>query len=150
MPGMTSSDRWDPEQYNKFAAQREQPFWDLVRLIEPVPGPRVVDLGCGDGRLTAALAMELGAVTTVGIDSSPAMVAAATEHTTEAIRFETGDIGRWERPCAYDVVVANASMQWVGDHPAVLGRWTRLAPIRRATGGAGAGQRRPPRPPVGR
>jgi trans-aconitate 2-methyltransferase len=125
VPGVTSSDRWDPGQYNKFAAEREQPFWDLVRLIEPVDGPRVVDLGCGDGRLTAALATELGAVTTIGIDSSPAMVAAATEHSTETVRFETGDIGRWERPDAYDVVLANASMQWVGDHPAVLGRWTR-------------------------
>ena len=120
MPGVPSFEGWDPDQYNKFAAQREQPFWDLVRLIEPVAEPRVVDLGCGDGRLTAALATELDAVTAVGIDSSPAMVAAATEHTTGTVRFETGDIGRWEWPDAYDVVLANASMQWVGDHPAVL------------------------------
>ena len=48
------NDRWDPVQYNRFAAEREQPFWDLAALVEPVERPVVVDLGCGDGRLTAA------------------------------------------------------------------------------------------------
>ena len=30
------NDRWDPVQYNRFAAEREQPFWDLAALVEPV------------------------------------------------------------------------------------------------------------------
>ncbi len=125
MPGVTSSDGWDPDQYNSFATERQQPFWDLVRLIRPVDRPRLVDLGCGDGRLTSAVAAQIGAVTTVGIDNSPTMIAAATERTTATVRFETGDIGDWERSGAYDIVLANASLQWVGDHPSVLRRWTR-------------------------
>jgi trans-aconitate 2-methyltransferase len=122
---VTPPDGWDPDQYNEFAAQREQPFWDLAGLITPVDAPVVVDLGCGDGRLTAALATALGAADTTGIDSSPAMIAATAGHASATVRFETGDIGRWEQPAAYDVVFANASLQWVGDHPAVLGRWAR-------------------------
>jgi trans-aconitate 2-methyltransferase len=122
---MASTDRWDPAQYNKFAAEREQPFWDLARLLEPAELPRLVDLGCGDGRLTAELGAVVGASSTIGIDSSDAMIAAATAHATDAISFETGDIGRWEQTDSYEIVFANASLQWVPDHAGVLARWTR-------------------------
>ncbi len=122
---MATADRWDPAQYNKFAAEREQPFWDLARLLEPVVSPTLVDLGCGDGRLTAELSRRVGAASTIGIDSSPSMIAAAVTHADERIRFEIGDIGTWERPDSYQILVANASMQWVPDHPSVLARWAR-------------------------
>jgi trans-aconitate 2-methyltransferase len=120
---MTASGDWDPGQYNKFAAEREQPFWDLARLLQPVDSPTVVDLGCGDGRLTAALNDQLDASSTVGVDSSPAMMAAAADHRSDRVRFESGDIGAWERAGSFDVVFANASLQWVPDHPDVLARW---------------------------
>ena len=61
-----TSDAWDPDKYNRFAAEREEPFWDLVRLLAPVESPSVADLGCGDGRLTAMLHTRLGAADTVG------------------------------------------------------------------------------------
>lgn len=118
-------ERWDPAQYNRFASEREQPFVDLVGLLEPVHRPRVVDLGCGDGRMTAWLHRELGADDTLGIDSSPAMVAGARAHAGSGLRFELGDIGTWAAPGARDILVANASLHWVPDHPSVLARWSR-------------------------
>ncbi|MEY2462741.1 MAG: trans-aconitate 2-methyltransferase, partial [Acidimicrobiaceae bacterium] len=120
---MTALDAWDPGQYNRYADEREQPFWDLARLLAPAGSPKVVDLGCGDGRLTAALHETLGAAETLGIDSSAAMIDAAAGHTSDAVSFRLGDIGSWEDPGSCDVVIANASMQWVPDHRAVLGRW---------------------------
>lgn len=122
---MTTPDRWDPTQYNRFSAEREQPFWDLARLLVQVELPRVVDLGCGDGRLTNALHEVLGSTDTVGVDSSSAMLTAAIAHQTADIAFELGDIGTWEQPEAYDIVFANASLQWVPDHQAVLARWAK-------------------------
>lgn len=113
---------WDPDQYNRFAAEREQPFWDLASLLESVESPRLVDLGCGDGRLTAALRERLGASDTLGIDSSEEMLAKASERAAPGLRFELGDIGSWTG-AGEQVVFSNAALQWVPDHASVLGRW---------------------------
>jgi trans-aconitate 2-methyltransferase len=121
---VTSFDGWDPEQYNRFAQERELPFWDLVHLIGEVQGPDVVDLGCGDGRLTAKLGESLGANTVLGIDNSSAMIENAAANAGDRVQFCVGDIGKWERPGDFDLVFANASMQWVPEHAAVLARWT--------------------------
>jgi trans-aconitate 2-methyltransferase len=119
---------WSPDTYNRFAAEREQPFWDLVGLVEPCAGGSVVDLGCGDGRLTASLHGRLEAERTHGIDSSPEMLAAAAAHLSREVTFERGDIGEWSGG-GIDVVFSNAALQWVADHPAVLARWrSSLAP----------------------
>ena len=118
---MAATDSWDPCQYRRFEAERDQPFHDLLSLIELVPGGAVVDLGCGDGRLTGLAHRSLGAGSTVGVDSSPAMLADAAA--TEGLSFELDDIAAWSAPPTYDVVVSNAALHWVADHPTVLGRW---------------------------
>jgi trans-aconitate 2-methyltransferase len=120
-----TTDAWDPAQYNRFAPEREQPFWDLAALLQPVDAPVLADLGCGDGRLTAALHDHLGAVTAHGVDSSRAMIDDAAAHATRNVTFELGDIATWEQPERYDIVFANASLQWVPNHQAVLARWIR-------------------------
>ncbi len=120
---MTSFDGWDPDQYNRFDQQREQPFWDLVHLIKEAARPSVVDLGCGDGRLSGELSNHLAAESMLGVDSSPAMIGAASEHANERVKFTLGDIAAWEEPGSFDLVFANASMQWVPDHAGVLTRW---------------------------
>ena len=121
---MTPFETWDPDKYNQFAGEREQPFWDLVHLLDPVDSPKVIDLGCGDGRLTAALSESVASSSLLGIDSSTSMIAAAADHASEQVRFEVGDIGTWEQVDSYDLVFANASMQWVPNHSAVLARWS--------------------------
>ena len=116
-------DGWNPSQYNRFAAEREQPFWDLRGLLRDAMNPVVVDLGCGDGRLTSALTESLDATSTEGFDSSTAMIDAAKKRETDRLHFNLADIGDWCRPATYDVVFANASLQWVPDHRSVLARW---------------------------
>lgn len=114
---------WDPAQYARFEAERSRPFHDLVALVEPRPAMRVVDLGCGTGALTAELHRRLGAVETIGIDSSAAMLARAPDAVT-GLRFERADIETWSPRAPLDLVLANASLHWIDDHPALF---TRLA-----------------------
>jgi trans-aconitate 2-methyltransferase len=122
---MNAFDGWDPGTYNQFAVEREQPFWDLVELLESFDAERVVDLGCGDGRLTASLSEYIGSHSMLGIDSSSAMIKEAQFRSSERVRFEVGDIGGWEQADSYDLIFANASLQWVPDHAATLTRWSR-------------------------
>lgn len=114
---------WDPQQYRRFDTERAAPFWDLVGMIEPAPVGRMVDLGCGDGELSAAAADRLGARHLVGVDSSPAMLERAQAHAAAGREFATADIASWTSAGDIDVVLANASLQWVPDHAAVLRRW---------------------------
>src|SRR5437016_6389253 len=107
--GVTSSGatQWDPDQYERFKAERTRPFFDLLALVEPVPGGRVVDLGCGTGELTRELHRHTGAAETVGIDSSEAMLAEAAAVAGDGLRFEPGDLGSY-RGSGLDVVFGNA------------------------------------------
>lgn len=117
----TTVDTWDPQQYQRFRSERDQPFLDLLSLVQPSPRPVVADLGCGDGRLTSLAHRTLDASSTLGIDSSASMLAVAPA--VDGVRFELDDIGTWASPRAFDVILANASLQWVPDHPTVLARW---------------------------
>ena len=120
---MSVAQTWDPGQYDRFKAERSQPFWDLAALIGPRTSPRVIDLGCGTGELTAALAERLGAGHVLGLDRADPMLAEAAARATPTVRFELGDLATFSDPGAWDVVFSNAALQWVPDHPAVLARW---------------------------
>jgi len=116
-------DAWDPARYERFAAERAQPFWDLVALLEDAPIRRAADLGCGTGALTAALAEQRAIDDVVGIDASANMLAEAAGRARPGLRFEHGDIATWTAPAAYDLVLSNAALHWVPDHQAVVARW---------------------------
>jgi len=126
-----TSDKWNPDQYSKFAAERSKPFFDLLAMVAPVPGGSAIDLGCGNGELTVRLHELSRAATTVGVDSSEAMLAKARPLAGNGLRFESGDIGEFDAENSFDVVLANASLHWVADHPRLL---RRLAIALRAGG----------------
>lgn len=122
-----SDSHWDPDQYERFKAERERPFRDLLALVQPSPGGRVVDLGCGTGELTREVHVRLRASETLGIDSSPTMLERATAFAGDGLRFERGDIATWE-PAPFDVVFSNAALHWVPDHRRLLARLTEAIP----------------------
>ena len=117
-----TTDPWDPGRYLRFGEQRARPFFDLLELVTAVPGGEVVDLGCGSGELTAHLHTHTRARRTVGIDSSPAMLAEARRHAGDGLTFELGDIAALDAGARLDVVFSNAALHWVPDHPQLLAR----------------------------
>ena len=120
---VTPIEGWNPDQYERFFAERRQPFDDLVALCLPVPGGRVVDLGCGTGNLTVELHDRLQAAATAGLDSSESMLARARVNHGDVpgLTFTEGNIETWLGE-GLDLVFANASLQWVDDHLNVLAR----------------------------
>lgn len=121
----STNEQWNPAQYERFAEERRRPARDLYALLEPIPGGRAVDLGCGTGPLTVELADATGAADVVGIDASAAMLDAAAPHARPGVRFEEGDLASWGDPAdPVDLVAASASLHWVPDHAAVIARWT--------------------------
>jgi trans-aconitate 2-methyltransferase len=111
-----SADTWDPAQYERFERERSAPFFDLLDLVVPCPGARVVDLGCGTGALTRALHERTRAGSTVGIDSSEAMLKRSAEHAGGGLTFELGDIAEWTPSGPVDLIFSNAALHWIDDH----------------------------------
>ena len=108
---------WDPTQYERFKAERSQPFYDLLAKVSPASGMRAVDLGCGTGELTRVMHERLGCVTTVGYDSSKEMLARAPS--APGLSFVHAAIEDLTLPPgSVDLVLANASLHWVPAHPA--------------------------------
>lgn len=114
--------RWDPTQYERFKQERRAPFDVLRGLVRPRHGMRVVDLGCGTGEWTASLHDALGAASTLGIDTDARMLERAQEFATDTLTFETSDIHDFDPAGRFDLIFANASLQWVPEPRKVLGR----------------------------
>ncbi len=108
--------RWDPERYLAYADERGRPFLDLLGRVGATRAERVVDLGCGPGNLTALLARRWPGAEVVGLDSSAAMVRAARDAGIEGVRFEVADVRSWRPERPVDVLVSNATLQWVPGH----------------------------------
>jgi trans-aconitate 2-methyltransferase len=115
---------WSPEQYERFKAERRQPFDDLLSLVERRPRMRVVDLGCGTGELTRELHETLGARETIGIDASETMLLKAGRFEGEMLHFERGDIETFVARQPFDLIFSNAALHWVPEHEQLLTRLT--------------------------
>ena len=121
MHELTGDHPWDADSYAKHASYVPALGAPLVELLKPQPGERLLDIGCGNGALTEALAAS-GAMV-VGVDASPDMVAAAQARGLDA---RVADAAALPFQAEFDAIFTNAALHWVPDHEAVV------AGIRRA------------------
>lgn len=112
---------WNAGQYLKFEDERTRPATDLLRRVPLAEAERCVDLGCGPGNSTALLAERFPAARITGLDSSAAMIAAARERLPD-VDFHHVDLQAWEPSERFDLIFANAVLQWLPDHAALLPR----------------------------
>jgi trans-aconitate 2-methyltransferase len=115
---------WDPNSYLTYADERGRPFLDLLARVGARAPSEVVDLGCGPGNLTGLLAERWPDAHVLGLDASPEMVAQARER-GQRVDYEVADLRDWCPDRPVDVLVSNATLQWVPGHlellPALLG-----------------------------
>jgi SAM-dependent methyltransferase len=108
MAGPLAAQTWNARGYAenaRFVADLGSP---VLELLAPQQGERILDLGCGDGALTAKLAPLVAAV--VGIDSSPELIAAARERGLDA---RLGDAHELPFADEFDAVFSNAALHWM-------------------------------------
>jgi trans-aconitate 2-methyltransferase len=126
---------WDPTQYLRHSDHRARPFVDLLARVPELPEapgrpPRIADLGCGPGNVTRLLAERWPAAHITGYDNSPQMLAEAERiagPTREGGRldFAPADAADWTpAPDSYDLILSNATLQWVPGHPESFPAWT--------------------------
>ncbi|HEY2257979.1 MAG TPA: trans-aconitate 2-methyltransferase, partial [Variovorax sp.] len=119
---------WNPELYRRYEDERTRPARELLARVALSEAAQVVDLGCGPGNSTELLVQRFDGATVVGIDNSEAMLVSARERLPKA-QFELSDIATWEPELRPDLIYANAALQWVPDHEALIPRlFAALAP----------------------
>lgn len=127
------SNRWSPADYARNAAFVPALGKPVLELLGPVVGLRVLDLGCGDGVLTAELVAAGAEV--VGVDASPDMIAAAQARGLDA-RVMDGHALAFDG--GFDAVFSNAALHWMLDPPRVAaGVFRALKPGGRFVGEMG-------------
>jgi trans-aconitate 2-methyltransferase len=111
---------WDPTRYLEFADERSRPFVDLLNRVDAAEPTVVVDLGCGPGQLTASLADRWPDAQIVGLDSSPEMIKRAARFAGPRLRFQLQDLRDWQPETSVDVIISNATLQWIPGHRDLL------------------------------
>ena len=104
---MASSTLWNPESYARnarFVSDLAQP---LVQILEAKPGELVLDLGCGDGALTAKIA---GTSSVIGVDSSQELLNSCRARGLKVIRMDAQRLALKRR---FDAVFSNAALHWM-------------------------------------
>jgi trans-aconitate 2-methyltransferase len=110
---------WSAKQYVAFEDERTRPVRDLLSGLPPMDAGSVIDLGCGPGNSTEVLAQRYPQAHVAGIDSSPDMIAAARQR-LPGVDFDLGKVEDLQLPGPFDVILANAVLQWLPDHATLL------------------------------
>jgi trans-aconitate 2-methyltransferase len=101
---------WDPDLYEGRHSFVWKAAADLLKRLDPRGSERILDLGCGTGQLTAAIASTGAEV--LGLDHSPAMIEQARTNYPH-IRFELGDGADFRVDAPMDAVFSNAALHWM-------------------------------------
>jgi trans-aconitate methyltransferase len=116
--------RWDSEDYARHSAAQQEWALELLAKLDPRPGEQILDLGSGDGKVTAEIAARLPGGGVLGLDSSPEMVERARRafppERHPNLRFQLGDAAGLEFVERFDAVFSNAALHWLRDHLRVL------------------------------
>jgi trans-aconitate 2-methyltransferase len=116
--------KWDPADYQKSSSAQYNWAMALIAGLKLEEDESILDIGCGDGRITAHLAGLVPNGSVLGIDLSPEMIRFAADKYPPAehsnLSFRVGDASHLHFSEEFDLVVSFACLHWVKDHLPVL------------------------------
>jgi trans-aconitate 2-methyltransferase len=113
---------WNATSYERVSAPLEAMGRDVLDRLELRGDERVLDAGCGTGRVTAALVERLPRGEVVAVDGSPAMVEQARERLGETADVRVADLLELELDPPADAILSTATFHWIADHDRLFAR----------------------------
>ncbi len=116
--------QWDAQEYERSSAAQQKWAHEMIPKLRLKGDEVLLDIGCGDGKVTAAIAARLPGGRVVGVDNSDDMISLARKRYHEAsnpnLRFQKEDATKLPFHEEFDVVFSNAALHWIRDHLPVL------------------------------
>ncbi len=116
--------KWNAAEYAANSAVQQRWARELIAKLKLRGDERILDLGCGDGKVTAELARAVPRGEVTGADVSPEMIAFAKKVFPTSkilnLKFQACDARKIQAETKFDLVFSNAALHWVDDHEAVL------------------------------
>lgn len=124
---------WNAEEYEKHSQEQQKWARELIEKLSFNGSENVLDLGCGDGKVTAEISKAVCNGSVIGIDNSDEMITLATkQHSPDKypnLSFKLMDASNLSFENCFDVVFSNAVLHWVKNHkPVVEGLFRCLKP----------------------
>jgi trans-aconitate 2-methyltransferase len=113
---------WDGSTYDRVSATMEALGLEVLDRLELRGEERVLDAGCGSGRITAALIERLPRGRVIAVDQSPSMVRAARGRLGEGADVRVADLLELELEEPVDAILSTATFHWISDHPRLFAR----------------------------
>lgn len=124
-----TSYHWNAEQYAEHSSAQLEWATELIAKLNLEGNESVLDIGCGDGKITAAIAEKLPEGRVLGIDSSAEMIRLARSRfeggAGNRLNFRQLDVREMAIEHEFDVIFSNAALHWVRDHASMLKRIAR-------------------------
>ncbi len=117
-------DYWKAEEYYHNSSSQKNAATDLMKHVVITGNERILDVGCGDGKITAEIAAKIPDGSAVGVDISPAMITFAQEafpqQTVPNLGFFLKDAQNLDFDNEFDIIFSFTTLQWIEKHDAFL------------------------------
>lgn len=115
---------WDAEEYAKHSSAQQVWAKELIAKLQLKGSESILDIGCGDGKMTVEIAAQLPEGDVLGVDSSPDMIALARKKFPQSkysnLSFKLADANHLPFAEQFDIVFSNAALHWIKDHGPVI------------------------------
>lgn len=115
---------WDAAEYSRRSSLQEAMGQEVLALLDLKGSERILDVGCGDGKITAEIAARVPSGSVLGVDPSRDMISFAQSHhgraTKRNLQFQVADARSLSFQSEFDLVVSFNALHWIPEQDAAL------------------------------